>query len=132
MSIVVPNVGEEVVLDKYVDEEVLTLKLFSNNVVPAETDTAATYTEVTGGGYSSKALAAGSWTVTPGNPSVATYAQQIFAFTGPTTAPGTIYGYYVVDVLNVLRWAERFPAANVPLTPVSGSSIRITPRFECS
>lgn len=131
MSIVVPNVGEEIVLDKYLDEP-LTLKLYSNNYTPVEGSTNANFTEVAGGGYAAKTLAVANWVVTPGDPTVALYAQQTFAFTGPTTAPGTIYGYYVVDALNVVRWAERFPAANVPFTPVAGSSIRITPRFECS
>jgi hypothetical protein len=132
MSLVIPNVGEEIALDKYLNDENLTLKLFSNNIVPGEGDTAASYTEVAGGGYASKTLVAGSWTITPGDPSFGLYLIQIFGFTGPTNAPGTIYGYFVVDASNVLRWAERLPAANVPFTPIAGSSIRITPRFECS
>ncbi len=132
MSIVVPNVGEQVALNEFLKSGNLTLKLYSNNVTPGETDTAATYTEVSGGGYVAKTLVAANWSVTPGNPSIATYAQQTFAFSGPTNAPGTIYGYYVVDASNVLRWAERFPASVVPFSPISGSSIRVTPEFECS
>lgn len=132
MTLVVPNVGEELALNKYLKLENLTLKLYSNNITPGETDTAATYTEVAGGGYASKTLTAASWTVTPDAPTVGLYAAQDFTFTGVTDAPGTIYGYYVVDAANVLRWAERFDAGVVPFTPVLGSVIRITPRFEAS
>lgn len=132
MSIVVPNVGEAKNLELYLNGQNLLLRLFSNNVTPGETDTAATFTEVAGGGYGQKTLLAGSWVVTSGNPSIGTYAQQVFTFTGPTNAPGTIYGYYVVDGTGILRWAERFPSAVLPLTPIAGSTIRITPNFQCS
>lgn len=132
MSIVVPNVGEDIVLQRYLKNGPLTLKLYSNNYTPVEGSTAANFTEVVGGGYGAKTLAAASWAITPGDPTVGLYAQQTFAFTGPTNAPGTIYGYYVVDASNVVLWAERFPASVIPFSPIAGSSIRVTPRFECS
>lgn len=128
----VPNVGEVIAAQKYLTLENLTLKLFSNNVTPAEGDTAATYTEVTGGGYASKTLALGSWTIVAGDPTTGTYAAQDFAFTGATTGPGTIYGYYLVDGSNVLRGSERFGASVVPFNPVNGSLIRITPKLQVS
>lgn len=132
MSIVVPNVGEQVVLQDYLQDGPLTLKLYSNNYTPVEGSTAASFTEVSGGGYVAKTLAAIGWTITPADPSFATFIAQVFGFTGPTNAPGTIYGYYIVDASNVVRWAERFPSAVVPFTPIAGSSINITPRLECS
>ena len=49
MTLVVPNVGEVRALEHILDES-LTLKLYSNNITPSETDTASTYTEVSGGG----------------------------------------------------------------------------------
>lgn len=132
MTLVVPNVGEEEILNKILNQ-VLTFKLFSNNIIPAEGNTAASYTEVTGGGYASKTLTFANWTVTAGAPTVALYdIAQNFAFTGATGAPGTIYGYYVVNASNVLMWAERFAVGVVPFTPISGSSIVITPRLETS
>ena len=132
MTLVVPNVGEQSALNKLLNQN-LTLKLFSNNITPGETDTAASYTEVSGGGYASKPLTFANWTVTPGAPTAALYnAAQDFSFTGATGAPSTIYGYYIVDGSNVLILAERFAPAVVPFTPIAGSLIRITPRIEAS
>jgi len=132
MSIVIPNVAEVAVLNYFLTTEDLYLRLYSNNVTPNESSTAASFTQVTGGGYAQILLPKGSWTVTPGDPSVATQAQKTFSFTGATGAPSTIYGYYVVNAAGVLQWAERFPGANVPFTPIAGSSIKVTPRMECS
>jgi len=106
------------------------MKLFSNNVTPSLTDTTATFTEVAGGGYVDIDLDKNEFTVTPGNPGQALYsAAQDFLFTGATTAPGTIYGYYVVDGANNLIQAERFPSSQVPIVPVNGTLIRITPKI---
>lgn len=132
MALVISNVVEEDVLESFLETENLFLRLYSNDVTPAETDTAATFTQVTGGGYAAITLALGSWVITPGAPTIALYTQQTFTFTGATGAPSTIYGYYVVNAGGFLRWAERFPGANVPFAPISGSIIRITPRMECS
>lgn len=132
MTQAIPNVAEVIVLTQFLKTEILTLKLFSNNVTPAEGNTAATYTEVTGGGYASKELAAASWSITSGDPSFGSYAAQDFSFTGVTGGPGTIYGYYLVDTSNVLRGAERFDAGIVPFNPVNGSLIRVTPKVLCS
>lgn len=125
MTLVVPNVGEVIVLDEFL-AGTLTLKLFSNDIIPGELDTASSYDEVSGGGYSSKSINFAGWTITPGDPSTATYAAQDFSFTGVTNAPGTVYGYYLVDGSNVLRWAERFPEAVLPFTPGNGSLVRVT------
>lgn len=126
-----PNAAKVVAANKYLDV-ILTLRLFSNNHTPAVGDSIASYTEVAGGGYAAKALAVASWSVVSGNPTVASYAAQDFDFTGATTAPGTIYGYYITDPSNVVRGAERFSALVVPFTPVNGSLIRITPRLNVS
>jgi hypothetical protein len=127
----IPNVAEQLILEQFVTDD-LTLKLYSNDITPAETDTAATFTEIAGGGYASKILVSGSWIITSGDPSQALYVAQDFAFTGVTNAPATVYGYYLVDSSNVLRGAERFSASVVPFTPENGSLIRITPRIQTS
>lgn len=132
MALVIPDITEVAVLTTFLKTANLKLRLYSNNVTPAETDTAATFTQVTGGGYTEITLVAASWTINSGAPSFGIYAQQTFTFTGTTTAPSTIYGYYVVNLAGVLQWAERFPGANVPFNPINGSSINITPRMECS
>ena len=131
MTLVVPNVGETQALTKLLNQA-LTLKLYSNNITPAEGDTNSTYTEVSGGGYANKALAFGTWTLTSGDPSFGLYPAQDFAFTGTTGAPGTIYGYYVIDGSSNLLWAERFPSSVLPFSPISGSLVRIVPRIEAS
>lgn len=132
MSLVIPNAGELLVLQYYLQTVALTLKLYSNDYTPVEGTTTAAFTEVTGGGYTPKTLNIGDWILSASDPSNGVYSQQTFSFTGPTTAPGTIYGYYVIDNLGVTRWAERFPGANIPFTPINGSRIRLTPRLECT
>lgn len=108
----------------------LTLKLYSNNKTPAAADTAASYTEVSGGGYSAKTLTTGNWTKTAGSPAVAQYnAAQDFNFTGTTASPSVIYGYFIIDGSSNLIYAERFPSASVPFTPINGSLVRVTPRI---
>jgi len=130
MTLIVPNDGEVAMLEKIIGQT-LFLRLFSNNITPSETTTTGSLTQVTGGGYTEKELVVGNWTVAPGAPGTATYnSPQNFAFTGTTGAPGTVYGYYVVDEDGTLMWAERFEAGVVPFTPVLNSLIRITPRLQ--
>lgn len=107
----------------------LTLKLFVNDVTPAQTG--ISYTEAAGGGYAAKTLTNGSWTVTPANdPSDAIYAQQVFTFTGALTTNPTIYGYYVEDADGTILWAERLTASFTPAN--SGDHVDITPKFQMS
>lgn len=109
----------------------LTLKLFTSDTTPADTDTAATYTEATGGGYVSKTLTMGSWTVNiTGGIAQAAYAEQTWTFTGALTGNPTIYGYYVVDADNVLLCSERLGASFTPAT--NGDILRVTPVYKRS
>ena len=109
----------------------LTMKLFTNNYTPLSTSTAGNFTEATGGGYASVALANGSWTVSLLNSiEQAAYAQQTFGFTGALTTNPTIYGYFVVDGSSNLTWAELLPT---PFTPANnGDQLLITPIFQLS
>lgn len=132
MTLVVPTVGLNKFLGLGLTDILsgdLTLRLYSNNIIPSATDTAATYTVVSGGGYANITLDDGDWTIAA---EVASQAQKQFDFTGPTNAPTTIYGYYVINADNVLMWAERFDNAVVPFIPTTGSSIKVTPRFEAA
>ncbi len=111
----------------------LTLKLFVNDVTPA--DTGITYTECTVTGYAHGVLSAGSWTVLEEDPNLsdgiarAKYNNQIqFTFTGGFGQ--TIFGYYVVDNDGVIIYAERAVAAFIPSVP--GDMIVITPLFQLS
>ena len=129
MGLVVPSALQVDILTDLLTSA-LSMKLFSNDHDPVIGDTVAAYTEVSGGGYASKPLTIGNWTITPGAPTVALYnANQQWTFTGVTGAPGTIYGYYVVrDSDNELMWAERFPDALVPFVPEAGSKIQVLPK----
>lgn len=130
MALLVPNTGEVIALSLLVNKtspENLVYRLFATNITPAETDTAGTYTEAAGGGYSALTLTGASWTVTGGAPSNAAYAQQTYTFTGALTTNATIYGYYVTQATSgTLVLAETFtsftPAAN-------GDNIKLTPQI---
>lgn len=106
-----------------------TLRLYGNDKTPANTDVAANYTEISGGGYVNKPLTFANWTITAGTPTLAVYTGQMWVFTDVIDAPGTIYGYFVTrNTDGKLLLAERFPAANVPFSPVAGSKIVLLPR----
>lgn len=138
MALVLPDAGEAKMLKVALGvdaQEDLLLKLFTNNVTPAEADTAVTYTELTAGaapGYAAKTLTKTSWVVTAGagvttaGAAKADYAQQTFTLTG---GPATVYGYFVVGATSgILYWAESFGSAfNIP---AGGGTINVTPRFE--
>lgn len=122
MALLVPNTGEVWFLTKALANNT-TLHLFSGETVPAETDTAATYTEITITGYAAKTLTGGSWTIATdaSGVSTASYAAQTFDF----TAGGSIAGYMVKDGTTVI-WAERF--SDGPYTiPSGGGKLEITP-----
>lgn len=129
MSVVVPNVGTRVYIELMLGGT-LTAKLYSNNKVPALTDTAASYTPVSGGGYANKSLTFANWDFTTANPALAIYNAFLqWSFTGATDAPGTIYGYYIVNAGGTLIQAERFPAGSIPFSPINGSYIKVKPRI---
>ncbi len=128
----IPNVEEQRIGENYV-ANALSLRLYSNNVTPDESSSLATFTQVTGGGYAAKSIVSADWTWTPGDPTVGEAPEQEFAFTGATDAPGTIYGYYLVDTVTGLYiGGERFTASVLPFTPVAGSTIRLTPTVQVS
>lgn len=130
MSLYVPEVGEASMLQRILNQD-LHLHLFSNNHTPAAGDTVSSLTEVSGGGYAAITLTYANWTIGGGDPGVALYNTfQSFLFTGATSGPGTIYGYYVTPADNLtLLWEERFPADSVPFSPILDSLIKVRPRF---
>lgn len=134
MALNVPSEGKALMLNAITGkttETALTLRLFSNNIVPSNTDTEASYTEVTGGGYAAIALTAASWvTATVASPSVTTYAIQTFTFTGATSAPGTIYGYYITNVAGKLLYSQLLAAVFTPA--VNGDNVTVTPTLQVS
>lgn len=109
MALVLADVGERSGLDMWLSDttpEAQTLKLYSNDISPAEGDTHSTYTEATISGYSAKSLARATWNAASTNTGTTTksYPQQTFNFTGT----GTIVGYYIIKATaGTLLWAER-------------------------
>jgi hypothetical protein len=103
------------------------LKLYTNNLTPAEGDLYASYTESTGTGYTSITLTGSSWTVnTAAGTTTAEYAQQTFTYTGAET---NIYGYYVTQSTTHILWSERFTDGPYSI-PSGGGSVKITPKIE--
>lgn len=129
MPLVVPDAAEVRALQLILTLP-LTLRIFGNNATPGPLSTAASFTEISGGGYVNVPLVLAGWSFTPNAPSYALYAKQSWTFTGAIDVPGTIYGYFVTrDSDGLLMWAERFPVAAVPFTPIVGSLVEVTPRF---
>ena len=137
MAIMVQDSGAASILNAYFNNtwaaggKNIVMHLFTNNVTPADTDTAGTYTEASGGGYSAITLNNGSWTVSSvGSIEQAAYAAQTFTFTGALTGSATVYGYYVVDASGTLLFSELLAA---PFKPANnGDNIQITPTFQAS
>jgi len=138
MALMLVDVGADQILKAYLNNswpasKDLVVKLFTNDYTPVDTDTTAQYTEAAGGGYVTKTLANGSWTITVGNdPSDGVFAEQIWTFTGPLSGNAIIYGYYIVDNngSGVLVWAERLAASFQPSQ--NGDQLKITPKFQLS
>ena len=127
--LLVPNIGEDLALKAFLNHTAGqngVLRLYTNNITPAETDTAGTYTEASGNGYSALTLTGSSWTITQGAPTEAAYAEQTFTFTG---ALGNVYGYFVTQTTSgSLMYAERFTGAPFNIQN-NGDQIKITPKI---
>ena len=132
MALVVPDVGENVILEAIVNRTApqnLVLRLFQSNTTPAEGDTAGTYTEATFSGYSAITLTGASWAAASGG-SIA-FAQQTFTHNGGGVS-NAIYGYYLTQLgSGILVWAER--DATAPVTIANNTeTIKITPTITAS
>lgn len=106
MGLNVPDCGERALLDMALGKEDSRLKLYKNDITPAEGDTYATYTEATIAGYSSKLLNKDDWNAasTTLGLTTKTFPMQTFTFTGT----GVVVGYYVIrNSDNLLLWSER-------------------------
>jgi hypothetical protein len=128
MTLKVPTVGENKLLDDMLKAKNRTLKLFVNDVTPGNADTAATYTEMSTLGYASKSILGANWTIAQNgsNKAEGSFAQQSWTFTAGSAV--TIYGYYVVDATDgTLCWAEKFAAGR----PVGneGDQLLLTLKF---
>ena len=129
MALTVPTVGENKLLALMLGAGNQTLKLYTDDITPADADVAGTYTEASFTGYAAKTLTAGSWSVAQNGSAAAegSYAEQSWTNTGPSTA---VYGYFVIDATSgTLLWAERFAPT---ITLASGDTLKLTPKFTLS
>jgi hypothetical protein len=132
MTIVCPDVGEVLLLKYMLNHTAATdvkMHLYVSDITPAEDDVVGDYTpnEASDSYYTAATLTGTSWTVaTVTGTSSATYAQQVFSFSGTAN----VYGYYVTDNADTnLLWAERFDAAPF-LLPGGGGQVAINPAIE--
>lgn len=126
MALVVPNVGEVLLLTRMLATDVK-VHLFINNVTPAENIVLIDFTEATAAGYGAVTLTGGSWTIETDLEGVTTaeYAEIEFTFTEGSTN----YGYFVTDSDGTgLLWAEKFTDAPHTL-PSGGGTEKITIRI---
>jgi hypothetical protein len=127
MPLNVPNVGEAIALEAFVNRTAPqngVLRLFRNNITPADTDTAVTYTEAVFPGYAAITLTGANWNAYSGG-SITYNAQQTFTCSGVST--DDIYGYYITQLASgILMWSERDPAAPFAVRN-SGDAVRLTP-----
>jgi len=131
MAINVPDVGENLALEMIVNKTApqnLVLKLYSNNITPSDTDTAATYTESTFTGYAAITLTGASWGAASGG-SIA-YAQQTFTCSGAGSE--NCYGYFVIQTSSgTLLYSERGTGVPFVITTI-GDNVKITPTITAS
>jgi hypothetical protein len=119
MALNVPDVGENIALEALVNKTApqnLVLRLYKNNITPADSDTAGTYTEATFPGYAAITLTGASWNAAASG-SISYSAQQTFTCSG--TATDDIYGYYITQ-------------ATSGTLVYSGDAIKITPAISAS
>ena len=129
MAGVLVNQGEEIslaaLLNKTAPQD-LDLCLFKNDYTPVEGSIETNLTAADFTGYAVIQLTAASWTITPGAPTQASYAQQTFTSSADQTLQN-IYGYYLKQrTSGKLVWAERFTDAPYAISN-NGDQIKITP-----
>lgn len=132
MALNVPDVGENKILEMIVNKtaaENLVFKLFKNNITPADTDTAATYTESTFPGYGSVTMAGADWNAAASG-TITSAAQKTITCSG--AAAESVYGYFVVQLTSgVLIWSERDTNAPFAISQ-SGDAVKFTPSISAN
>lgn len=128
MPLNVPDTGEKIALEAFVNKTApqdLQLRLYSNNITPSDTDTAATFIECTFAGYAFKALPGASWNLYAGG-SITYSAEQSF-IRSSTGVAENVYGYYLTQATSgILAWAERSVSAPF-ITATLNDTFKVTP-----
>jgi hypothetical protein len=128
MSLKIPDISELTLLG-YIRSQIVSgclLHLYTNDKVPADGDTLASYTEASFGGYAPAPVS--GWTQPAQQAGAARMQASPVTFTVAGPPGALIYGYFVTDPGGNLLWAERDPQAPVNMQTV-GNSYTITPVF---
>lgn len=113
--------------------ENLSLRLFKNNITPADSDVAGTYTVADFTGYSNVTLTSSqsgsTWPVptTSSNKGTATYQTTA---TWTATSDQTVYGWYMLFASSGTIAASQAFGAGKPLIGASSDQLSIVPRFQ--
>lgn len=113
----------------FLNGQALTIRLFQNDHVPADTDTLADYVAATFTGYVPLNIidwSGGTWD--PSGAAFITAPTKNFNQTG-TAITNTIFGYYVISGGGTLMFAERNPAGGVPMNQ-AGYTYAVVPRWQ--
>lgn len=132
MALNVPDVGENIALEALVNKTApqnLVLRLYKNNITPADSDTAGTYTEAVFTGYAGITLTGASWGAASAG--TITYGSQQ-TFTCGAAATDDIYGYYCTQLSSgILVYSERDASAPFAVRN-NGDAIKITPTISAN
>lgn len=139
MSVMIPNAAKQVwmarALYNNAGAENLTLKLFTNNITPAETDVASTYTEATFTGYSAVTLtssqAAGTWAAPTVSANLANSVYGTLATYTITASTQTVYGIFAIFASSLtIAFSQAFGAGKALSSGAVNDQITITPSLQ--
>ena len=125
----IPLVGDLQLLTDLISvwANTLVIHLFQNNYTPVDGTVVGDFVEATFDGYGSQGVSTwGSPTIV--GPRGQTQAASNTWTKAAGTNPNLIYGYYILDGAGNLLWAERDPAAPIPMN-VAMDTYTITPGF---
>lgn len=109
MALVIPRSAEIIILGLILNKvkpEDLVLRLYVNDETPTKKSVLKDFTEADNFGYDGITLSPGRWGIEPGDPTQASYATQVFTFTGKL---GQVFGYFITrETSGHLVLAERF------------------------
>ncbi len=130
MAFAFVNTGRKIVTEAFINKTAtqnLSLRLFTNNITPADTTVATDLVQATFTGYAAATLNGATWgAANTGRPSVSSYPIQTFT-SSVTQATQQIYGYYIVQATSgILLGLERFVDAPIPITNLN-DFVTVTP-----
>lgn len=131
MSLVVPQVGAIVLAEQQrsrwnASPTRLSLHLYINDITPNAGSTLGDFVEASFIGYLPGQI--NPWGLPVTVDGRARSAASAVTFTKTAGSPASVYGYFVTDENGALLWAERDPAAPVPMM-ADGQTYTVVPRF---